>query len=222
MFYLLVGPSVFSESDLKKMYPKLSSQRKEKVDGLRFFADKIASASAYLLLRLILKEGFGYENAPCFMFEPDGKPYLADNKKIFFSISHDRAGVAACASKSAIGVDAQALFRYEDMLAERILSDKEKDCFGTDRPDDGFFTRMWTMKESLGKKNGDGVIPYLTSTDFSAAEKEGVYSIGSDVFTVGQRNDLFFSVCGREEEKVVVFTPERFLNAVDALSDAQI
>ena len=56
----------------------------------------------------------------------------------------------------------------------------------------------------------------------STAEKEGVYSIGSDVFTVGQRNDLFFSVCGREEEKVVVFTPERFLNAVDALSDAQI
>ena len=222
MFYLLPAPSAFSESDLKSFYGKLSSQRKKKVDDLRFFADKIASASAYLLLRLVLKDGFGYEKAPLFEFGPDGKPYLADNKEIFISLSHDRSGAAACASKKEIGVDVQALFNYEDMLAERILSEKEKTRFDQESPSDALFTRMWTMKESLGKKSGEGVIPFLTTTDFSQVEGDGVYTICGDVFTVGQKNGLFFSVCGKEEEKATVLTPEKFFNEVEKLSDAQI
>ncbi len=222
MFYLLPDPSAFSEEELKTFCRKLSSQRKKKVDDLRFFQDKIASASAYLLLRLLLREGFGYEKAPLFDFGSEGKPYLSDNKEISISLSHDRSGAAACASKNKIGVDVQTVFRYEDMLAERILSENEKKRFDRIDRSDGLFTRMWTMKESLGKKSGEGVLPFLTTTDFSQVEGDGIYFICGDVFTVGQKNGLFFSVCGKEEEEADVLTPERFFKEVLSLSDAQI
>ena len=212
----------FTEKDLSSFYPKLSRQRREKVDSLRFFPDKIASACAYLLLRLLLKNEYGISAAPKFGFLAEKKPFLVGREDVFFSISHDRAGVGVCVSDRPVGADVQALFRYEDDLADRILSDKERMAFDPSDPDDAFFTRLWTMKESLGKKRGDGVIPFLTATDFSVAKEDGVYRFGEDVFTVGRKDELFYSVCSSCEAEIKTISPKEFLKEVAFLSDAQI
>ena len=189
---------------------------------MRFFPDKIASACAYLLLRLLLKNEYGISAAPKFGFLAEKKPFLVGREDVFFSISHDRAGVGVCVSGRPVGADVQALFRYEDDLADRILSDKERMAFDPSDPDDAFFTRLWTMKESLGKKRGDGVIPFLTATDFSVAKEDGVYRFGEDVFTVGRKDELFYSVCSSCEAEIKTILPKEFLKEVAFLSDAQI
>ena len=219
-FCLLDRIGEFTEKDLASFYPKLSLQRREKVDSLRFFPDKIASACAYLSLRLLLKKEYGIQDAPEFDFLAEKKPFLRGRQDIFFSLSHDRAGVCVCVSDKPVGADAQALFKYEDELAERILSGKERAAFDPKNPDDAFLTRLWTMKESLGKKRGDGVIPFLTATDFSDANKNGVYRYGEDVFTVGRKEDLFYCVCFSSEEKMDLISPEEFRNEVALLPDA--
>lgn len=221
-FCLLDRLGEFTEKDLLSFYPKLSLQRRKKVDSLRFLPDKIASASAYLLLRYSLKKEYGYSDAPKFGFLAEKKPFLIDREDVFFSLSHDRSGVGVALSEKPVGADVQTLFKYENILAETILSEKERSVFDLLHIDDALITRLWTMKESLGKKRGDGVAPFLTSTDFSNVGGEGVYFYGEDVFTVGNKNNLFYCVCSSFKEETKLLSPKEFSEEVALLSDVYI
>ena len=220
--FLLDRLEKLSEKDLASFYPKLSLQRREKVDSLRFLPDKTASACAYLLLRLLLKKEREIIDAPEFGFLEEKKPFILGREDIFFSLSHDRAGVGVALSDKPVGIDVQAVFHYEEMLAERILSEKERAVFDPNKPDEELFTQFWTMKESLGKKGGEGVMPHLKSTDFSGVKGGGVYRYGGDVFTVGKSGEVFYSVCASSAAEIKVLSSEEFFKEVALLTDAHI
>ena len=54
------------------------------------------------------------------------------------------------------------------------------------------------------------------------AKEDGVYRFGEDVFTVGRKDDLFYSVCSSSETEIKSISPKEFLSEVASLSDAQI
>lgn len=216
MFFLLDGLEKWGEKELDLFTPYLSDQRKRKVESLKFLPDKIASASAFLLLRYALKENFGLDLPCIFDFSAAQKPYLSSHEDVFFSISHDRKGVGAAVSDREIGADVQTVFTYRKELAQRILSPREKSFFDRIGENDEGLTKIWTLKESMGKKTGEGVFSSLTATDFSPILL-GEEELGENVFTTGKKGELFYAVCSDKKEEVRFVEEDEFFTAVFSL-----
>lgn len=91
-----------------------------------------------------------------------GKPYLKGYPDIQFSISHCE-GLAGCVlCNGTVGLDAELIRPYNERVADRILTDKErsalKNCGSADNLEsrERFF-RYWTLKESYVKAIGKGL-----------------------------------------------------------------
>ena len=211
MFYILPLDGA-EEKDLAALLPFLSEQRRKKVDSYRFFADKMSSAAAFCLLIAAVWQEKKIKIEPTFEFGPNEKPYFAAAPRLFFSLSHDRKGVGVCLGEEEVGADVQEKIPYDLNLAKRVLSNRELSRFD-DKPSDELFTMMWTMKESLGKKTGEGVYPVLMKTDFSHV-KEGVNQIGELYYTVGRINDLFYAACADRPQEVGVVTMSKLVETL--------
>ncbi len=221
MFTLLDGLESFGEKELTSFLPYLSRQRLEKVSSYKFLPDKISSACVYLLLRVMMKEEYGWDEACLFNFSSNGKPYFSSRADVRFSLSHDRKGVGVCISEKEVGADVQELFHYEKALAERILSPREVSAFNRFFPDDRLLTRIWTMKESLGKKTGEGVFSIMESTSFAEA-KEGMFYSDGCYYMTGQKGQLLYCICSEDKQKVRFLGADEFLKKVSLLSKAYI
>ena len=89
--------------DLKKAYLLVPKERREKIDFYRFNKDKKLSAGAFLLLKKLLSD----ENIPNFKIKTGKyeKPYISDNKNIYFNLSHSGKMVLCAISDRELGVD---------------------------------------------------------------------------------------------------------------------
>ena len=101
---------------------------------------------------------------------PSGKPFLPDHPEIFFNITH-AAGIVACAFHSSpIGIDAERIGYFPEILIKRALTESEKSLLLTCSHDEnlrqGCFWRLWTLKEAYVKKSGVGVDTDLKAFSF--------------------------------------------------------
>ncbi len=97
-----------------------------------------------------------------------GKPRLVDVPDLYVSVAHtDRLVVVAACRSHPVGVDAEApVARISGArrIAERRFSSAEARWLG-ELPDTEFstwFSRVWTLKEAVGKAVGAGVVPALS------------------------------------------------------------
>ena len=100
------------------------------------------------------------------------KPFLP-NEKYHFSISHSGDFAAAIASsKSRVGVDIEMITPRIHRIADKFLSDDEKDFFNEDykmfldqwnlkdKVHTEYLTLMWSAKEAVTKWHGDGGVDF--------------------------------------------------------------
>ena len=78
---------------------------------------------------------------------------------VYFSLSHSRQAVAVAVCKTEpVGVDIEylALGRFNDRLAERVLTDREKHMRAMYAPKFQmyYFASCWTKKEAIFKRDG--------------------------------------------------------------------
>ena len=91
---------------------------------------------------------------------PRGKPYFS-NGSCHFSITHTKHHVFCVLSDKPVGIDAEELNRDIRLaLAEKILSDFEKQQF--DRAEDPRLALLtfWVLKEAAAKRTGEGLRGY--------------------------------------------------------------
>lgn len=160
--------------------PYLSDQRREKAFSYRFPIDRKLSVTAYLLLRLALRENYGIDEPVVFAHGRNGKPFLRDYPQVHFNVSHCRSAVVCAVSDGAVGVDAEEIFAVSDELAVRVLTEKEYAAFKAADNPSVLFCEYWTIKESWLKKTGQGIGVDLTAV---AAE-----DIGEKTLFTGSRN----------------------------------
>ncbi len=85
-----------------------------------------------------------------------GKPYFPDGR-FAFSLSHARS-IAACAvSDRPVGVDAEVFRPLRPGLAARVLNEPELDWFTRRGGGDETLLTLWTCKEALVKRSGQGL-----------------------------------------------------------------
>lgn len=135
----------------------ISKQRAEKVDRLRFREDKKCCLKAYMLLMKGLKDNFGINTAPEFVFGPCGKPALVGYPDIHFSLSHTRGAALCVIDSSPVGADVERIKPVEQLLLRSVCSPGELEKIIHAPSPDAAFVRCWTRKESFLKLTGVGI-----------------------------------------------------------------
>ncbi|MBR4456386.1 MAG: 4'-phosphopantetheinyl transferase superfamily protein [Solobacterium sp.] len=130
------------------------SSRKEKVLSYRFESGRILSLGAGLLLELSLKEA-GLTDFTL-AAEPYGKPYPVHGG-LHFSLSHSGTMAVCAISSLPVGADVELIrpIRFRSVL--RFFHPDEVKQIESAESEEMEFTRIWTRKESYGKRNGTGI-----------------------------------------------------------------
>ncbi len=121
-----------------------------------------------------------------------GKP-VAEGK--FFNLSHCDGAVVLAIADADVGVDAERPRKISDSLIARVAKGKERETAVA-----GGFLRVWTLKESLVKAQGDGIRGDLR--DVPALPENGVKTYrGEKYFSyVAEYKDLTVAVTRKGEE----------------------
>lgn len=177
----------------------LDADRREKYEKTKQKRDKENCVISYLLLKKALKN-FGIED---FRIETgeNGKPFLKDHDNVFFNISHTESGVTVIADKSPVGIDIQDVLDVKEKVIERCFSEDESETIHSSDCPEKEFTRLWTLKESAVKCNGETVASLKNycfgHTDFSFLKY-------GKTFTTFERKNLFISVCGAKDFSEII------------------
>ena len=142
--------------DLKKAYLLVPKERREKIDFYRFNKDKKLSAGAFLLLKKLLSD----ENIPNFKIKTGKyeKPYISDNKNIYFNLSHSGKMVLCAISDRELGVDIEINDPTIDLnIAKHYFYNSEYENIMNSKNSPDEFFRYWVLKESYMKDTGLGV-----------------------------------------------------------------
>ena len=142
--------------DLKKAYLLVPKERREKIDFYRFNKDKKLSAGAFLLLKKLLSD----ENIPNFKIKTGKyeKPYISDNKNIYFNLSHSGKMVLSAISDRELGVDIEINDPTIDLnIAKHYFYNSEYENIMNSKNSPDEFFRYWVLKESYMKYTGLGM-----------------------------------------------------------------
>ena len=191
MIYFFKNYDEFSAEKFLKFLPQ---NRREKFEKTKQKRDKENCVISYLLLKKSLAD-FGVESFEIEIGE-NGKPFLKNNENIFFNISHTNGGVAVVADTKPVGIDVQDILSVKNGVVERCFSEEEKELISKSNSPEEEFTRLWTLKESAVKCNGE-TVAFLKNYCFETNEK--TFKKYEKIFTTSERKNLFISVCGEKE-----------------------
>lgn len=188
--------------DCEKFLHLLPCERVEKYHRLRFEKDKKNCVGTYLLLLKALKE-YGVEKF-VLGYTETGKPYIKDNP-VYFNFSHSKNGFVCAVSQKEIGADIQEVVKPKKTTLEKACTEKEKNLAAED---DVAFTRLWTLKESIIKRNGATIADY-GKYEFATDEKD-FYAYGNHFVSLIEE-DFVITVCGEfEKAEFIKVKPTEF------------
>ena len=117
------------------------------------------------LLQQLYREETGTD-CPPILIAPRGKPYFEDSS-LHFSISHTKNHAFCVLSDHPVGIDAEEKDRRVDLrLADKILSEGERQRFDQATDSRDALLRFWVLKEAAAKLTGEGLRGYPNHTDF--------------------------------------------------------
>ncbi len=116
-----------------------------------FYTDKNLVPSSLEQVKELLASHFAVKNG-VFARTENGKPYLQDEKTLFFSVSHtdEKWFVAFCDQN--VGLDAESLSRTPNLsvLVKRFTAEEREEILSVKD-----FLTLWTVKESCIKWLGE-------------------------------------------------------------------
>lgn len=139
-------------------YANASEERKLKTDRYRFRRDKNAALGAELLLRRALNR-LGIR-ALAYSYGEAGKPYLAGEDGVFFSLAHSGSFALCAVSDCEIGADIETVRSVDLKIAKRFYCRSEYEDIAAQETEEARqerFFRYWTLKESFLKAAGCGM-----------------------------------------------------------------
>lgn len=158
-------------SVLEDLCELVEKQQRSKILRCKNKEDQWRSLAAGLLIRMAVEQqGMTYDSIEI-ATEKNGKPFLRNKSNFQFSISHS-GNMIVCAVDDAgdnpIGADVESLSHVERILKDdtkiagvlkKVATEEEKNWFShlpKEQRGEGFL-RIWTGKESFGKRNGEGI-----------------------------------------------------------------
>lgn len=136
------------------------------------------------LLARLYREETGAE-CPEIAVADRGKPYFVTGN-LHFSISHTKSSVFCALSDRPVGLDAEEMDRDVNLrLAEKILSESERQRFDAAADKRAALLKLWVMKEAAVKLTGEGLKGYPNHTDFDPEDPQIMELDGCYVAVIG-------------------------------------
>ena len=156
MYHLFLNAHL-ADLDLATALAQLPDWRRRQALAFRQAHQQLQNAAAYLLLCQALHEGYGIEEKPVFEYGPKGKPFLKDHPDVHFNLSHCREAVICVTNDSPVGVDIECVSAYDEEVARYAMNDDELEQIHRSPRPDVAFTHLWTRKEAVLKRSGQGL-----------------------------------------------------------------
>ena len=166
MVYVANIQSFSDKSFFEKAYASVSEYRRRKVDKMKAEEDKMRSLGAGLLLQKALYD-FGIdEKTAVFETNQNGKPYIlqgaqdAGLKAIHFNLSHSGDYAMCVIGDNPAGCDVERVRKIDLKIADRFFAPSEIELIKTQPTSEAqinTFFRLWTLKESYIKAEGQGL-----------------------------------------------------------------
>lgn len=174
---LLCDISGADPDQYRALFALATEDRRRRAEICRDFRVGVGILAAQALLRLELPPG----SVEAIRREPLGKPWV---EGLHFNLSHSGAWVALALGDSPVGVDVQVWDRPRDLapLLRRHFSAEEGAYI---RGDPMRFLELWTRKESVLKRSGQGITVPL----------QGVPVLGREELRTWRLPDGAVSVC---------------------------
>ena len=164
MIYLYENLAEYSDESYLKHLNSLPAWRKEKALQYKKLDDRKRSVLAFVLLQRALREEYGINEVPEFVYNEFGKPSFS-NLPIHFSLSHCKNAVACAISNHNIGIDVESIVPYNPDVARRVCTADELEILEQCSNKDVEFIKLWTAKEAISKYEGMGLsLPFAEVT----------------------------------------------------------
>lgn len=173
-----------------------------------------------VLLRLALKAFYALDEVPALSFGPHGKPYFDPAFSIFFNFSHSGNYIGAAFSKVETGFDIECVKARKNFqgLCKKVLTSPERDfvCKFAEQQQREFFTLLWTVRESLLKDSGLGLVG-LSKLQINPELRRGfspdnpalcVHSYKITSLFPSAHEKAYFSLTDRSADKIEFYTVE--------------
>ncbi len=196
------------------IYSQVTDERRARTDRLNSDRERRSSlAVEYMLLYDLEKRGITRDEV-CYRYNQYGKPYLADEPEVYFSLSHSEDYGICAVSGAEIGCDIEDIKAPNLALAKRCFHPDEYALLQAQPDEDALqdmFYRLWTLKESCIKATGKGMTQPLSSFCIRYREDGSICPIEYEGETYYLReidvgSDYRCSLCGRRED--IRFLPE--------------
>lgn len=119
-----------SEGEEKRLLALIPAARRERLLRVKDPARRREPLCAYLLLRLALRETYGWEELPEISLSAQGKPDFPDHPAVYFNLSHTGGAVLVGISDQPVGVDIERVRPVAPASLKRLAAGvEEKDFF---------------------------------------------------------------------------------------------
>ena len=142
-----------TKGEAEKLLLLLPAGRRERLMKLRREEWRREPLCAYAMLRIALRQRYGWETLPEMAMAEQGKPRFPKYPEVHFSISHTDGAVLAGLADVPIGVDLERIRPVSERTMGRVA--------GT--ASETFFFRTWVRREARTKLRGSGISAMLRS-----------------------------------------------------------
>lgn len=189
----------------KKWLKYVSYERCRRIICYKNTEDKKRSLIAELLIKKIACQVLGIPMSKLIIkYGPYGKPYIQNNERFTFNISHSGMYVILIQGTKEIGIDIEQIKGSNLSIAERFFTYNEykyiASCTSSCEKAAAFY-QIWTLKESYVKAVGKGLAIPLNSFEFSVKHKNIIKHNLSEKYQFWnhQFSNYMVSVCSYEE-----------------------
>ena len=148
MVYIFDRLKQYTDETYEKHLSSLPTWRKEKALQYKKLDDRKRSVLAFVLFQRALREEYGINEVPEFVYNEFGKPSLP-NLPIHFSLSHCKDAVACAVSNNNIGIDVESVISYNPDVARRVCTADELKMLEQSSNKNVDFIKLWTVKEAI-------------------------------------------------------------------------
>ena len=179
-------PNELSPAYVQLLVDQLPAWRRDQALRYRYLGGQFDCAMSYLLLCRLLREEYGIQSQPTFVYAESGKPSLAEYPNLYFSISHCKLAVGCLLSDCPCGLDVESVRSFRSSVVSYAMNADEVFRIQSASDPAVEFIRLWTQKEAILKCKGTGIAGNLMNAldtdslrgfELETIEKEGyIYS----------------------------------------------
>lgn len=139
--------------EMERMMASMPEERRERLSRLQKEEKRREPLCAYAMLRLALRERYGWRAWPEIAVTEQGKPWFPEHPEIHFSLSHTEGAVLVGLADRPIGVDIERIRSVSQRTVSQVA--------GT--TSEAEFFPNWVRREARTKRSGSGIASMLRS-----------------------------------------------------------